>query len=59
MHKRNKIALLLTIPSAIFTWFIGWSLYWIGSKGKATKPSKILDKKLTFTVLTPEQKCTI
>ena len=34
MKKRNRIALLLVFPVAIFIWFVGWSLYWIGSREK-------------------------
>jgi hypothetical protein len=55
MRKRNRAALLLILPVAVFTWFIGWSLYWIGSGGKVAKPSKMPDSGLTFTVLIPEE----
>jgi hypothetical protein len=45
------------LPIVIFIWFVGWSLYWIGSRGKVVKPRKIIDRKeLTFTVLIPEKK---
>jgi hypothetical protein len=57
MPRRNRVALLLILPIVIFIWFIGWSLYWIGSRGKVGKPRKIIDRKeLTFTVLIPEEK---
>jgi hypothetical protein len=56
MRKQNRVALLLILPIAVFLWFIGWSLYWIGSSGKVAKPRKIPDSWLTFTVLMPEQK---
>jgi hypothetical protein len=57
MRKRNRVALLLILPVVIFIWLIGWSLYWIGSKGRVAKPRKIIDRKeLTFTVLMPEEK---
>jgi hypothetical protein len=57
MRKRNRVALLLVLPIAVFIWFVGWSLSWIGSKGKAAAPpsTKPLDG-VTFTVLMPEQK---
>jgi hypothetical protein len=57
MRKRNRAALFLILPIIIFIWFLGWSLYWISSRGKVVKPRKIIDRKdLTFTVLVPEKK---
>ena len=56
MRKRNKSALLLILPIAVFIWLFGWILYWAGSIGKATKPSKATNNGLTFAVLMPEQK---
>ena len=56
MRKRNRVSLLLVLPIAVFIWFVGWSLSWIGSKRKTAAPStKPLDN-LTFAVLMPEQK---
>jgi len=56
MRKRNRVALLLVLPIAVFIWFIGWSLYLIGFRGKAAPPSTKPLNDLTFTVLMPEQK---
>jgi hypothetical protein len=57
MHKRNRVALFLMLPIVIFIWFVGWSLYWIGSRREVGKPRKNIDQKeLTFTVLMPEEK---
>ena len=56
MRKRSRVALLLVLPIAVFIWFIGWSLYWAGSKRKTATPSKKPLNDLTFAVLTPEQK---
>ncbi len=56
MRKRNKLALLLILPVAVFIWLVGWSLYWSGSRGKATETNKATNTGLTFTVLMPEQK---
>jgi hypothetical protein len=56
MPKRNKVALLFVLPIAVFIWFIGWSLYWVGSKGKTAAPSAKPLNGLTFSVLMPEQK---
>ena len=55
IHKRNRIALLLTLPIVVFAWFIGWSLYWIGYKEKVVKPKKMsVNEELTTTVAVPE-----
>ena len=56
MPKRNRAALLLVLPIAVFLWFIGWSVYWVGSRVKASKPERMHANGLTFTVLMPEQK---
>jgi len=57
MRKRNRVALFLVMPLAVFFWVFGWSLYWIGSKKKLAKPVKRdSGKELAFTVLIPEQK---
>ena len=57
MPKLNRaVLLLLMLPIVIFIWFIGWSLYWIGSTREVNKPRKIDQKELTFTVQMPEEK---
>ena len=59
MRKRNKAVTLMLIPIAIFLWYIGWSLYWIGSKTITTRPmpkSKLPAQELIIFVPTPEQK---
>jgi hypothetical protein len=56
MRKRNRAALLLVLPIAVFIWFIGWSLYSIGSKRKIATPSAKPLNGLTLAVLMPEQK---
>ena len=49
--------MFLVMPVAVFFWFFGWSLYWIGSNKKLSKPrKKESSKELTFTVLMPQQK---
>lgn len=30
--KRNRLFVLALLPVAVFLWFVGWSLYWIGKK---------------------------
>jgi hypothetical protein len=57
MPRRNRVALLLILPIVILIWFIGWTLYWTGSREKAAKTRKIVDQKdLIFTVLMSEEK---
>jgi len=49
--------LFLVTPLAVFFWFFGWSLYWIGSNKKLANPRKKDNgRELTFTVLMPQQK---
>ena len=55
MHKRNRAVQLLLLPPVLFMWIVGWSLYWIGSNKKPTKPTKT-PEKLTHYVLMPEEK---
>jgi hypothetical protein len=31
-EKRSRAVVLLMIPILIVMWFVGWSLYWIGSQ---------------------------
>jgi hypothetical protein len=41
----------------VFSWVLGWSLYWIGSnKKKPRSEKKESSKLLAFMVLIPEQK---
>lgn len=37
--KRNRVMLLLLLPVVLFLWFVGWALYWIGSKQEPRKPA--------------------
>ncbi|MEM2108012.1 MAG: hypothetical protein QXL10_01860 [Candidatus Bathyarchaeia archaeon] len=56
---KQYIIVFLMLPIVVFLWFIGWSLYWIGS-GEDAKPRKMLDQNgLTFTVQMPEEKYAI
>ena len=56
MRIRNRLILFLAMPIVVFFWFLGWSLYWIGSMKHEVKSA---DKKylhdLAFEVLAPEQ----
>ena len=58
MPRRNRVAVLLMLPIAVFLWFVGWSLYWAGLRKKRVhaKPTRSPDaSELTFTVLVPEK----
>jgi hypothetical protein len=45
------------MPLAVIFWFIGWSLFWIGSRKRKVKPvRKPAHEELRFAVLLPEQK---
>ena len=58
-HKRNKPLIFLTLPTAVFMWVVGWSLYWIGSKREMGKPRSTLEhEEITFNVPMLEEKCT-
>jgi len=30
--RRNRLVAALTLPAVILIWFVGWSLYYIGSR---------------------------
>jgi hypothetical protein len=36
----SKIVLILIFPAAIILWPIGWSLFWIGSQKRRTRPKE-------------------
>ena len=57
MPKRKRIFVLLAMPFAVFLWFIGWTLYWVGTKKEKLKPEPVKKKEsVTLTVLLPENK---
>lgn len=57
MRSRNRFTALLVMPLAVIFWFIGWSLFWIGSRKRRVKPMrKPAHDELHFAVLLPEQK---
>lgn len=58
-HKRSRAVQVLLLPTVVFTWIVGWSLYWIGSKKGQIKPNKSgRIGELALTVRMPEQKIT-
>ena len=56
MRKRNRVVLFLLIPIVVFIWFIGWSLYWIGSRENAEPRKPSSQNELAFAVQMPEEK---
>jgi hypothetical protein len=44
------------MPIVFFMWFIGWSLYWIGSREDAKSRKTSGQNELTFTVQIPAEK---
>jgi hypothetical protein len=46
------------LPSVVFIWFAGWTLFYKGSKTESVKPKKKLAvvNEPTFMVLMPEEK---
>jgi len=56
MRIRNILTLLISIPIVVFFWFVGWSLYWIGSVKLTTNlVEREHNEELTFEVIMPEQ----
>jgi hypothetical protein len=64
MPKRNKAISRLVLPITILLWFIGWSLFMLGSKMEMKRKMAILhpksshEKDVTFIMPVPEQKVT-
>jgi len=57
MPKRKRALMLLAMPLAVFLWFIGWTLYWVGARKKKLKPEPVKKKEsVTLTVILPEDK---
>ena len=41
MRKRNKVVASLMLLVAVFIWFIGWGLYWAGSRKELVRSNKM------------------
>jgi len=51
------MTLFIVLPLAIFSWIIGWSLYWVGDKKhKVYQKPAHEHADLAFTVIPPERK---
>jgi heme/copper-type cytochrome/quinol oxidase subunit 2 len=58
MQKRNKFALLVTMPIVVVLWVVGWIFFWMASyRRKAGKGAKQVRSELRFALLAPEEKC--
>jgi hypothetical protein len=55
MPRRNKVVVLLTMPIAVFIWFIGSTLLSFGSKQKSETPKVSKRNGLSVFVLPQEQ----
>jgi hypothetical protein len=49
-RKRRRALTLVLLPVIVFIWFVGWSLYWIGSQRK-TPEKESVPKEYNFTML--------
>jgi len=50
--RRNRLVAALTLPAVILVWFVGWSLYYIGSRISA-KPKQQTGKPSENVSLIP------
>ena len=50
-EKRNRAVVLLMVPIIIVMWFVGWSLYWIGSQKRKLKKARKLAQIPNYVVL--------
>jgi len=37
-RRRNRLVTVLLLPVLVVAWFIGWSLYWVGSRKDREQP---------------------
>ena len=50
--RRNRLVAALTLPAVVLVWFVGWGLYWIGSRTSA-KPKQRTKKPRENVSLIP------
>jgi hypothetical protein len=53
MPGRNRAVSFLLMPIAVFIWFIGWSLCWIGIKKEAKQIQPILAVQKEIDIFVP------
>ena len=51
-RRRKRAFLVLAFPIAVLVMFVGWSLYWIGSKEKRGKLKKTCDHDVEIATKT-------
>jgi hypothetical protein len=57
MPRRNKWVAFAALPVALLLWFVGWSLFWLGSKDqKFSKKARLnaVKDNVVFLVSAPE-----
>lgn len=59
MRKRNRLALVLTMPIAIIFLLIGWILIKIGTKQKPVKTKTPGKKEVTLAIIAEEQEISL
>ena len=55
MQLRNRVAVLLAMPLAIFMLLIGWTLLSAGSQQKGNQTKTSTQKEPTFVIMQPNQ----
>jgi hypothetical protein len=52
MARRNRALSVIILPAAVVVWFIGWGLFWIGSKKELfkRKAESLVQKEFAFIV---------
>jgi uncharacterized SAM-binding protein YcdF (DUF218 family) len=52
---RNRGILIIILPVIVFLWFVGWSLYWLGSRSKLAETDNSQKEGLEMVVALYEE----
>ena len=52
-RRRNRLLTVLLLPAFVVAWFIGWSLYWAGSRKDSEKPQTQIKRQKEHVTLIP------
>ena len=52
-RRRNRLLTVLLLPVFVVAWFVGWSLYWAGSRKDSEKPRKRVNRENEHVTLIP------